>query len=185
MLENCQITSVSPETHSLIKQQPLHPFFEIYKHQKNYSWEELSIHVSVQNIKSSLEVVIKSLTNHDLILRDLTFSWPILKVLLIGFKVVFGLEGISMRFVKVGSLSKLPFVYSLSGYSRNAKVAMLSGRQPWVQQIMRNFLILCLRLNPFCLINTQDFYQYRGGAGAPSSWVSSACGHEVAMLSLT
>ena len=66
------------------------------------------------NIKSSLEVVIKSLTKNDLLLRDLTSSRPILMVLLIGFKVDIGLEGIGMRFS----------LFNLSGNSRNAKLAM-------------------------------------------------------------
>jgi len=46
-------------------------------------------------------------------------------------------------------VSKFPFVYSLSGYSRNAKVAMLPNRQPWVQQIMRNFLYTVSTAEPF------------------------------------
>ena len=60
-----------------------------------------SSHVSVKNIKSSLEVVIKSLTKNYLLLRDLTLSRAILMVLLIGFKVVFGLEAIDLRFVRL------------------------------------------------------------------------------------
>ena len=75
------------------------------------------------NIKSSLEVVIKSLTKNDLLLRDLTLSRPILMVLLIGFKVGFGLEGIGMRFVRLAV--RLSFsLFDLSGNSRNAKLAM-------------------------------------------------------------
>ena len=55
-----------------------------------------------------MEVLIKSLTKNDLLLRDLTLSRAILMVLLIGFKVVFGLEAIDMRFVRLAVCLSFP-----------------------------------------------------------------------------
>ena len=95
-----------------------------------------SSHVSVKNIKSSLEVKIKSLTKNDLLLRDLTLSRPMLIVLLIGFKVDFGLEGIGeiMRDDSASGMQKLPcFEVGNLGFSRLCETS----------------LILCLRLNTF------------------------------------
>ena len=69
-------------------------------------------------------------------------------VLLIGFKVVFGLEAICMRFVRLAVCLSFP-LFTLSGYRRNAKVAMFWRRQPWVQQIMRNFLYTVTTAEPF------------------------------------
>ena len=44
-------------------------------------------------------------------------------MLLIGFKVVFGLEAIGMRFVRLAVCLSFP-LFTLSGYSRNEKMAM-------------------------------------------------------------
>lgn len=53
-------------------------------------------------LKSSLEVVIRSLTKNNLLLRDLTLNRPILMVLLTktstGSEVDFGLQGVVIQF---------------------------------------------------------------------------------------